>query len=45
MSIAFVDLKAQRARIGSRMEEAISRVLDHGGYIMGPACNLFALEK
>jgi len=36
MSIPFIDLKAQRARIGTRMEEAIGRVLDHGGYIMGP---------
>ena len=36
MSMAFVDLKAQRQRIGKRMDDAIARVLDHGGYIMGP---------
>lgn len=36
MSIAFIDLKAQRARIGTRMDDAIARVLDHGGFIMGP---------
>jgi dTDP-4-amino-4,6-dideoxygalactose transaminase len=36
MSIPFIDLKAQRTRIGKRMDEAILRVVDHGGYIMGP---------
>ena len=36
MSIPFIDLKAQRRRIGARMDEAIMRVVDHGGYIMGP---------
>ena len=36
MTIPFIDLKAQRARIGKRMDEAILRVVDHGGYIMGP---------
>jgi dTDP-4-amino-4,6-dideoxygalactose transaminase len=35
-AVAFIDLQAQRARIGSRMEAAISRVLAHGGFIMGP---------
>ncbi len=34
--VAFIDLQAQRARIGARMEAAISRVLAHGGFIMGP---------
>ena len=34
--IAFVDLAAQRRRLGSRIDEAILRVVDHGGYIMGP---------
>ncbi len=35
--IAFIDLQAQRARIGEkRMEAAIGRVLAHGGFIMGP---------
>ncbi len=36
MSIAFIDLKAQRARIGDRIDAAIARVLDHGAFIMGP---------
>lgn len=31
-----VDLKSQQALIRSRIDAAISRVLDHGAYIMGP---------
>ncbi len=34
--IEFVDLGAQRRRIGGRMDEAIKRVVDHGRYILGP---------
>ena len=34
--IAFIDLAAQQARIRDRIDAAISRVLDHGQYIMGP---------
>ncbi len=34
--IAFVDLAAQQARIRTRVDAAIARVLDHGQYIMGP---------
>jgi dTDP-4-amino-4,6-dideoxygalactose transaminase len=34
--IAFIDLAAQRRRLGRRIDEAILRVVDHGGYIMGP---------
>jgi dTDP-4-amino-4,6-dideoxygalactose transaminase len=34
--IEFIDLGAQRRRIGARMEEAILRVVRHGKYIMGP---------
>jgi dTDP-4-amino-4,6-dideoxygalactose transaminase len=34
--IEFIDLAAQRRRIGRRMDEAILRVVDHGKYIMGP---------
>jgi dTDP-4-amino-4,6-dideoxygalactose transaminase len=37
--IAFVDLKAQRQRLGARLDQAITRVVDHGGYIMGPEVN------
>lgn len=34
--VPLIDLKAQRTRIGARIEAAIKRVLDHGAYIMGP---------
>ncbi len=34
--IAFIDLQAQRRRIGDRIEAAIGRVLEHGRYVMGP---------
>jgi UDP-2-acetamido-2-deoxy-ribo-hexuluronate aminotransferase len=34
--IAFIDLKAQQARIRDKIDRAIARVLDHGNYIMGP---------
>lgn len=36
MSIAFIDLQAQRARIADKIEARISSVLTHGAYIMGP---------
>ena len=35
-SIAFIDLQAQRRRIGSRIDDAINRVLAHGRFILGP---------
>jgi UDP-2-acetamido-2-deoxy-ribo-hexuluronate aminotransferase len=41
--IEFIDLGAQRRRIGRRMDEAILRVVDHGKYIMGP--EVAAFEK
>ncbi len=41
--IEFIDLKAQRQRIGTAMDEAILRVVNHGGYIMGP--EVTQLEK
>lgn len=41
--IAFIDLDAQRRRIGSRMEDAILRVVRSGKYIMGP--EVFELER
>ena len=34
--LAFIDLKAQRARLGDRIDRAVARVLDHGQFIMGP---------
>ena len=34
--LAFIDLKRQQARIRDRLDTAISKVLAHGSYIMGP---------
>src|SRR5271165_6490518 len=34
--IPFVDVAAQRRRLGARIDEAIARVLDHCRFIMGP---------
>ena len=36
MSIPFIDLKAQRQRLGDRIDKAILDVVNHGAYIMGP---------
>ncbi len=36
MTIAFIDLKAQQARLRDRIDAALKRVLDHGAYVMGP---------
>lgn len=41
--IPFIDLKAQQNLIREDLEQAISRVLDHGAYIMGP--EVFELER
>ena len=35
-AVAFIDLAAQRQRLGGRVDEAIDRVLAHGRFIMGP---------
>ena len=34
--LPFIDLGAQRRRLGPRIDRAIMRVVDHGAYIMGP---------
>jgi len=34
--IPFIDLAAQRRRLGQRIDDAILRVVNHGGFIMGP---------
>ncbi|HJW78457.1 MAG TPA: DegT/DnrJ/EryC1/StrS family aminotransferase, partial [Beijerinckiaceae bacterium] len=34
--LPFIDLGAQRARIGAAMDEAILHVVNHGAYILGP---------
>src|SRR5579864_4173096 len=39
--IEFIDLQAQRRRIGTRIDEAIRRVLDHGRFILGPEVAAF----
>jgi dTDP-4-amino-4,6-dideoxygalactose transaminase len=39
--IPFIDLAAQQARIKSRIDAAIQRVLAHGGYILGPEVREF----
>ena len=36
MDIPFIDLAAQRARLGNDIENAIARVLNHGRFILGP---------
>lgn len=41
--ISFIDLQAQQQRIRPQLDAAISRVLDHGQYIMGP--EIFELEQ
>lgn len=43
MTIAFIDLAAQQARLRSKLDAAIARVLDDGQYIMGP--DVGRLEK
>ena len=44
MSIPFIDLKAQRARLKDGIDAAVMRVLDHGGYVMGPEVGQFEKE-
>ncbi|OJW47959.1 MAG: aminotransferase DegT [Alphaproteobacteria bacterium 41-28] len=41
--IPFIDLSLQQRRIRSQLEAAMLRVLDHGGYIMGP--EVYELER
>lgn len=41
MNIPFIDLAAQQARLQPSIDHAIKRVLDHGGYIMGPEVKQF----
>ena len=41
--IPFIDLAAQRRVLGNRIQKAISKVLDHGSYSMGP--EVFELES
>lgn len=41
MNIPFIDLAAQQARLRSQIDRAISEVLNHGAYIMGPEVKRF----
>lgn len=41
--IPFIDLASQQKRIRPQLEAALHRVLDHGGYIMGP--EVYELER
>lgn len=43
MPIPFIDLQAQRARLGQPLEDAILKVVRSGAYVMGP--EIAALEK
>jgi hypothetical protein len=36
LSIAFIDLQAQRQRIADRIDSAVLRTIEAGAYIMGP---------
>jgi UDP-2-acetamido-2-deoxy-ribo-hexuluronate aminotransferase len=40
-SIPFIDLSAQRLRLGLAVDQAISRVLNHGQFILGPEVRAF----
>jgi dTDP-4-amino-4,6-dideoxygalactose transaminase len=42
--IEFIDLGAQRRRLGRRIDEAVLGVIDHGKYIMGPEVAAFERE-
>ncbi|HEY1301757.1 MAG TPA: DegT/DnrJ/EryC1/StrS family aminotransferase [Stellaceae bacterium] len=42
--IEFIDLGAQRGRLGPELDAAILRVLEHGRYIMGPEVGRFEHE-
>ena len=41
MTLPFIDLAAQQARIRNQLDSAIARVLEHGRYIMGPEVGEF----
>jgi dTDP-4-amino-4,6-dideoxygalactose transaminase len=43
-SIPFIDLAAQRARLGAAVDQAILRVVNHGAYILGPEVSMLEAE-
>jgi dTDP-4-amino-4,6-dideoxygalactose transaminase len=42
--VPFIDLAAQRRRLGPAVDEAIARVLAHGQYILGPEVRLLEAD-
>ena len=44
MAIPFIDLGAQKARIGASIETAVLKVINHGAYIMGPEVRMFEAD-
>ena len=42
--IPFIDLAAQRRRLGPAIDDAVSRVLDHCQFIIGPEVGAFESE-
>ena len=43
-SIPFIDLAAQRSRLGRVVDDAIARVLAHGQYILGPEVRMLEAD-
>ena len=43
-SIPFIDLAAQRTRLGRLIDDAIARVLAHGQYILGPEVRMLEAD-
>jgi dTDP-4-amino-4,6-dideoxygalactose transaminase len=43
-TIQFIDLAAQRARLGNSIDQAVKRVMDHCQFINGPEVNQFEAE-
>src|SRR5664279_2502897 len=43
-AIPFIDIGAQRRRLGSAVDNAINRVLNHGQFILGPEVRAFEAE-
>ncbi|WP_091736948.1 DegT/DnrJ/EryC1/StrS family aminotransferase [Phenylobacterium immobile] len=44
MAIPFIDLQAQRARLGPSLEDAILKVVRSGAFVMGPEITLLEAE-
>lgn len=44
MSLAFIDLQAQRHRLGAELNAAIIKAVEAGQYIMGPEVKAFEVE-